>query len=276
MIFPSLCIGLLICFAVHPAIAARGTDNDPGTVRRAIEKVSSDRRYNYPEEGIEFDINSEDLLERLAEWEEKRRKEREERDKDRWKDRNYNEREWGGVAGGTDGGGSGAGLAGLNLSALIYILYGLAVCVLAFIIYRLVIYYYPRMHGGLNDDSGESGDIYENLDPGEQLSLAEQLLKQGRWAEALSAMMMSLLLALDARRIIRYHRSRTNREYLWPMKKHPILYAVADEFVHNFEEMKYGHRTPDRDGATYMFDLFKQAKAVIPEIEKEETPGAES
>lgn len=276
MIFPGLCICLLIGFTVHPAIAASGTDNDPGTVRRAIEKVSSDRRYNYPEEGIEFDINSEDLLERLAEWEEKRRKEREERYSDRWKDREYRERDWGGFAGGTDGGGSGPGLAGLNLSALIYVLYALAVCVLAFIIYRLVIYYYPRMRGGLNDDSAESGDIYENLDPGEQLSLAEQLLKQGRWAEALSAMMMSFLLTLDARRIIRYHRSRTNREYLWPMKKHPILYAVADEFVHNFEEMKYGHRVPDKDGATYMFDLFKQAKAVIPEVEKEETPGDES
>ncbi len=84
-------------------------------------------------------------------------------------------------------------------------------------------------------------------------------------------MMMSLLLTLDARRIIRYHRSRTNREYLWPMKKHPILYAVANEFVHNFEEMKYGRRVPDKDGTTYMFDLFRQAKAVIPEIEKEET-----
>jgi len=206
------------------------------------------------------------------------------RERDRkWdeRDRRYrdgDDREgWGGPMGEGDGG-DGEGTSGgtkLDLKVLTYILYGFAVCVLAFIIYRLVLSYYPRLRGGPGDDSGVAGVVYESLDPREQLSLAEQLLRQGRWAEALSAMMMSLLLTLDTRRIIRYHRSRTNREYLWPLKKHPILFAVASEFVHNFEDMKYGYRTPDREGTTYMFDLLKQAEAALPKSTQEESSTGE-
>lgn len=284
MIFLAFCISLLMGYLAHPSYAARGADNNPDKVQRAIERASADRRFIYPEKDVEFDLHSEELLRRLTEWEEERRKEMAnkaaQRDRDRkWDERRRRFREgddregWGGPMG-EGNGGDGEGTSGgtkLDLKVLTYILYGFAVCVLAFIIYRLVLFYYPRLRGGPGDESGAAGVVYESLDPAEQLSLAEQLLRQGRWAEALSAMMMSLLLTLDTRRIIRYHRSRTNREYLWPLKKHPILFAVAREFVHNFEDMKYGYRTPDREGATYMFDLFKQAEAAIPKPTQEES-----
>ena len=248
MIFLAFCITFILGALAHPVMAAGGAENNPERVRRAIERASSDRRFKYPEV-VEYEIDED------------------------YRDYEYSDREWDGreePAGGgwsrSSGGGIGFGDVTFDISIMTYILYAVAVIALAFIIYRLVLYYHPLLRRGLIDNAGLGGEIFESLDPGGQLSLAEGLLRQGKWGEALSALMMSLLLTLDSRQLIRYHRSRTNREYLGNLRKHPILFTVAKEFVQNFEEMKFGHRQPDRDGVNYAFDLYHQAENSMPVV----------
>jgi hypothetical protein len=163
----------------------------------------------------------------------------------------------------------GVGFPILNTYAITYLLTGIAIIVLAFIIVRVYLLYRPHLSLRRMDEDETSSPGFEDLSPAGHLAMADRYIREGRFSEALSTLMMALLLALDAERLIRYHRSRTNHEYLTHLKPHPILYSVAGEFVHHFEQMKYGRRPPDSEGLAYLLDLYGQVEKALPAIPSE-------
>jgi hypothetical protein len=254
MIFASLCIALLLSLGGIPSYAAAGADNSPGRVDDAVKRIASDRRFVYPEGSLDNPFDSKEFLDMLARFERLRRGNEAPAEPEAGAD---------GPAGSLFGG-WGFGDINFDVSILIYVFYGIGIVILSFVMFRLVLFYYPQLGRGGTGPNADGVEYLESLDPTGRVSLAQKMMREKRWAEALSALMMALILTLDSRQLIRYHRSKTSREYLQLLRGHPLLFTVAREFVAGFEEMKFGHRTPDEEGLYYMYDLFTQAEKALP------------
>ena len=255
MIFALFCITLVSGHAGYPADISAGADNSPAKVDDAVKRISSDRRFIYPEGSLDNPFNSKDMLDMLE------RLERLSRDNEAPVEPPS---AGSGNRGGSFFGGWGLGDIAFDVAFLVYIFYSVAMLVLAFVIYRLVLFYYPGFGRATGDSRNAAAESHESLDPSGRISEAKRLMREGRWPEALSALVMALLLTLDSKQLIRYHRSRTSREYLYGLKRHPLLFTIAREFVTGFEEMRYGNRVPDEAGVYYMLDLLLEAEKAMP------------
>ncbi len=255
MIFALFCIILFSGHAGYSADMNGGADNSPAKVDDAIKRIASDRRFIYPEGSLDNPFNSKDMLDLLERL-------------DRLRRGNEAPAESQGAGANDRRGlffrGWGLGDITFDVSSLIYIFYAVAMIILAFVIFRLVLFYYPGLGRVRGDSRDAAAESLESLDPSGRLSEAKHLIRDGRWPEALSALMMALLLTLDSKQLIRYHRSRTSREYLYGLQRFPLLFAVTREFVTGFEEMRYGNRVPDEAGVYYMLDLLLQAEKAMP------------
>jgi len=234
MIFQAFCIGLVLGVFIQPCMADTSGVNDPSRVDEAIRRASADRRFRYPEGRIK----EPSWKFKLPESEPKKRE---------------------------PPGLRVAGQSNLSiLKGITYLLIALVAGFFIFIIIRLLLPYYLYLKRKPFEDAGAKGPGVEDLSPSGYLATAERLTREGRFAEALSALMMALLLYLDAQRMIRYHRSSTNREYLGRLRVHPILFSIVGEFMHHFEQMRYGRKVPDSEGLRYLMDLYRQVIMALP------------
>lgn len=81
------------------------------------------------------------------------------------------------------------------------------------------------------------------------LNEAEALSKVGDYRMAVRYLYLSALLILDEHGLVRYDRTRTNREYLRTLSDRPELASTLREVVHVFDRVWYGFRAVDH--ATY-------------------------
>ncbi len=82
----------------------------------------------------------------------------------------------------------------------------------------------------------------EHITASEALDRAQTQARSGDYRTAVRYLYLSSLLWLDERKLLRYDRSLTNREYLLQTQANPALQAQLQPVVSTFERVWYGHR----------------------------------
>lgn len=133
---------------------------------------------------------------------------------------------------------------GLEGSLLNYILTGLVALVLA-----VILFYISRslladwVREGEIEMQSETGD--EALTVNTALRRAQTLSRAGDYRAAVRYLYLSSLLLLEERRLLRYDRSRTNREYLHSVAHLPQLATILRDVTEVFDRVWYGHQSLD-------------------------------
>lgn len=96
----------------------------------------------------------------------------------------------------------------------------------------------------LPDDEG-------TLTAGQAAQRAEQLSQGGDYRTAVRYLYLSALLALDEHGLLRYDRSRTNREYLRSVAARPEVATPLREVVDVFDAVWYGFQPLDEQSYTH-------------------------
>jgi hypothetical protein len=92
---------------------------------------------------------------------------------------------------------------------------------------------------------GEEGE--ENLTADSALRQAQRLSDSGDYRTAVRYLYLSALLILEERGLLRYDRSRTNREYLRSVQHQPKLAATLQDVVEVFDRVWYGYQRVDAE-----------------------------
>ncbi len=88
-------------------------------------------------------------------------------------------------------------------------------------------------------------DPAANLTPSDARAQARDLAAQGDYRSASRLLYLSALLWLDERRVLRYERHLTNREYLHRLADRPELRNQMQPVVETFDRVWYGHQPLD-------------------------------
>jgi len=94
---------------------------------------------------------------------------------------------------------------------------------------------------------------FEDLD-----ALCRQLASQGHFREALGIMMLALLRRHDDLGLLRFHRSKTNGEYVFEYPREHLCRDDFRRFVLAFDLAVYGGRVSSRDAFNQMTILFQR------------------
>lgn len=82
----------------------------------------------------------------------------------------------------------------------------------------------------------------EHISANEALDRAQTEARSGDYRTAVRYLYLSSLLWLDERKLVRYDRSLTNREYLQEARANPALHDRLAPVVNTFDRVWYGHR----------------------------------
>lgn len=80
-----------------------------------------------------------------------------------------------------------------------------------------------------------------NITAGEALDRAQSTARAGDYRTAVRYLYLSSLLWLGERKLLRYDRSLTNREYLDEARRNPALHERLAPVVNTFDQVWYGH-----------------------------------
>lgn len=94
---------------------------------------------------------------------------------------------------------------------------------------------------------GEENNETEPLTSEAALAKAQQLSRGGDYRVAVRYLYLSTLLILDERGIMRYDRSKTNREYLRSVANAPELSQPLQDVIDVFDNVWYGHHTLEEE-----------------------------
>jgi hypothetical protein len=98
--------------------------------------------------------------------------------------------------------------------SLYWIVIGAVVALLATILFHAFFVTYRTVRADVHEDVQSNAAPVEVRDAAWYGREAERLASEGRYAEAMEADFLRLILQLDARRIVRFHPSRTPNEYV--------------------------------------------------------------
>lgn len=93
--------------------------------------------------------------------------------------------------------------------------------------------------------AGEEGETDESLTSKSALKRAESLSMRGDYRNAIRYLYLSSLLVLDEQGLLRYDRSRTNREYLRSVSSKPELAKPLRDVIDVFDRVWYGFENVD-------------------------------
>jgi hypothetical protein len=96
----------------------------------------------------------------------------------------------------------------------------------------------------LEGEGSESDDLLTSQGA---FKRAEDLSVQGDYRNAIRYLYLSSLLVLDEQGVMRYDRSRTNREYLRSVSSRPELAAPLRDVIEVFDRVWYGFQTVDEN-----------------------------
>lgn len=113
------------------------------------------------------------------------------------------------------------------------------------LVLALVIYAFRGVRQSLVRDAkvrADAADDEEKISAGEALGRAQAQATAGDYRTAARYLYLSSLLWLDERRLLRYDRSLTNREYLDETRANQALHDKLAPVVNTFDRVWYGHR----------------------------------
>jgi hypothetical protein len=96
--------------------------------------------------------------------------------------------------------------------------------------------------------------IEENLNAGTALQKAQQMASSRDYRNAVRYLYLSALLQLEEHGLLRYDRSKTNREYLLSVMHTPGLFENLSEVVEVFDRVWYGYQPLDQTGYEHYSD----------------------
>jgi len=119
----------------------------------------------------------------------------------------------------------------------------------AAILLLLVLFYISRnLSRSLVQDAqlaAEGGEVEGVLTSKGAIQRAQTLSTQGDYRNAIRYLYLSSLLVLDEQGLLRYDRSRTNREYLSSISSHPELANPLQDVIEVFDRVWYGFESVD-------------------------------
>jgi hypothetical protein len=105
---------------------------------------------------------------------------------------------------------------------------------------------------------GNSGD--EILTAEAAFQRAQTLSRGGEYRSAVRYLYLSSLLLLDERGLLRYDRTRTNREYLRTVSDSPELVQPLTEVIEVFDNVWYGYHELDEASFKHYSDRVEELK----------------
>lgn len=116
----------------------------------------------------------------------------------------------------------------------------------------VLVYVVIRLRAGLvaEKEIGPEAEAIEDLTAATALKQAQRLAGERDYRAAVRYLYLSSLLLLEERGLLRYDRSRTNREYLSSVAESSHLAAVLAPVVDIFERVWYGYQPLDRASYT--------------------------
>jgi hypothetical protein len=145
------------------------------------------------------------------------------------------------------------GNLGLNL------LYTLGV----FVILLLVLYFSLRgIFGELVQEANlpDSNRSEEGLTAAQAMQRAQDSAGAGDHRQAVRYLYLSELLLLEERGLLRYNRSRTNREYLRSLQDHPQLALLLQDVIDVFDRVWYGYQPIDENTYAHYVEQVNRLK----------------
>ncbi len=87
----------------------------------------------------------------------------------------------------------------------------------------------------------------EQITATQAVSQATQLARAGDYRMAMRYLYLTALLRLDERKLLRYDRALTNREYLTRIRDNPALRSALEPVIETFDRVWYGHAALDEE-----------------------------
>jgi hypothetical protein len=109
--------------------------------------------------------------------------------------------------------------------------------------------------------SSELGDENEPITSEAAFEKAQSLSRSGDYRSAVRYLYLSALLIMDERGVLRYDRSKTNREYLRSVSGSPDLSEPLEEVIDVFDNVWYGYHALEEDS-------FKQYSNRVEELKE--------
>jgi hypothetical protein len=136
------------------------------------------------------------------------------------------------------------GSSGLDLANLILALLGSAVLLLALFLAARALLRSVRPEAAAGQPVGDERELTAEL----ALEQAEAHSQRGDYRNAVRYLYLSTLLLLEDHGVLRFDRSRTNREYLRSVAGRPELFATLQSVVDVFDRVWYGFQPLDEAG----------------------------
>jgi len=142
----------------------------------------------------------------------------------------------------------------INLSPL-YFLAVIALTVVLFLIFRTLFTDF------INEARTAEENIAEELLTSEAaFERAQSLSRGGDYRAAVRFLYLSSLLLLDERGLLRYDRSKTNREYLRSVSSSPELQKPLSEVIEVFDDVWYGYHQVNEEAFKHYSDRVEELK----------------
>lgn len=126
----------------------------------------------------------------------------------------------------------------------------LVLYVISAVLLGMVFYYViSQMRGSLIADAEliGMGEEAELITSEIAIARAQELSQAGDNRKAIRYLYLSALLFLEERKILRYDRTKTNREYMQNVAGHPEISADFNEVVETFDQVWYGFQEIDEE-----------------------------
>ena len=124
----------------------------------------------------------------------------------------------------------------------------LAWCVLVIgvlMILAVLLYLLRGVRAGMLATAQVIDPAEEYISSTEAVSQATLLARAGDYRMAMRYLYLTALLRLDERKLLRYDRALTNREYLLRSRENPALRAALEPVIETFDRVWYGHAALD-------------------------------
>ncbi|MBI3170474.1 MAG: DUF4129 domain-containing protein [Chloroflexi bacterium] len=112
----------------------------------------------------------------------------------------------------------------------------------------------------LNEAKMNGENEEEPLTSESAFAKAQRLSRGGDYRAAVRYLYLSTLLILDERGVMRYDRSKTNREYLRSVSNSPELSKPLEEVIEVFDNVWYGYHTLEEDTFKHYSDRVEELK----------------
>jgi hypothetical protein len=148
-------------------------------------------------------------------------------------------------------------------TTLLYVVIGLALALIAFLLYRFAPFVAQRFRERERKDKKSRVILGETIAADETshniFSEAEKLAGQGNLRGAIRKGYIALLCELSDKKIIGLARHKTNRDYLRDVRKRRVLHEKMSVLTSNFERNWYGLKSPGESDWEEFKQSYRQA-----------------